>query len=188
MYLKNFIIDYDNNIKEIEKWVSLKSEEKYIEYGKILVKNGVKDISWKQLDDYFRYDKRLLFNLFRYFSMFEEFLRAKLVNANVYKLKELDKLLFSKLCDKVIDNLDKIDLNGCDKDIYTMNNFIIIGNLRNVVCHQRIVVNFKYEGTKIEDAIKLFSKFLPETYRTNFIRQINECKNKLYESRLYISL
>lgn len=73
MYLKNFIIDYDNNIKEIEKWVSLKSEEKYIEYAKILVKNGVKDISWKQLDDYFRYGKRLLFNLFSIFQCLKNF-------------------------------------------------------------------------------------------------------------------
>lgn len=59
--------------------------------------NDDKDILCKQLDNYFRYDKKLLFNLFIYFLMFEKFLRDELTNENIYKLKEVDKLLFSKV-------------------------------------------------------------------------------------------
>ena len=67
---RDFIIDYDENRKDIEKWLSIKCEQKYRRFAELLKENGI-ETTWKNISELYRYDKRLLFNAFRYIS-FEE--------------------------------------------------------------------------------------------------------------------
>lgn len=75
---KEFISDYEKNREDIEKWFSIKCPEKYQRFAKLLESNG-EDPTWKRIVDLYRYDKRLIFNCFRYLSFLEEYLRAIVV-------------------------------------------------------------------------------------------------------------
>lgn len=75
MLIEEEIVDYQEHKQEIDKWILLKGEKKYLEFIKVLKDQGL-EITWKKLDDTFRYDKRLLINLFKYLSFFEDYLRA----------------------------------------------------------------------------------------------------------------
>lgn len=95
MFKKEEIIDYNEHSLEIERWVELKGEQKYLEFIKLLKDNRI-NVKWDVLKDTYRYDKRLLINIFKYLSFYEEFLRAQLWNSdskNSYK--SLEKLFSS---------------------------------------------------------------------------------------------
>ena len=67
MSAKEIIIDYEEHSNEIEKWLALKGETKYMRFVTLLQTNNV-SVEWEVLRDTYRYDKRLLVNLFKYFS------------------------------------------------------------------------------------------------------------------------
>ena len=57
--LKDRIIDYDANKEEADRWLNLKGIAKYEQFADILDENNI-EITWKNIDDLVRYDKRLL--------------------------------------------------------------------------------------------------------------------------------
>lgn len=69
MSAKEKIIDYTEHSAEIEKWLALKGETKYLRFAELLTKNGI-SVEWQTLKDTYRYDKRLLVNIFKYLSFF----------------------------------------------------------------------------------------------------------------------
>lgn len=79
--LRDFITDYDENREDIEKWLSIKCEQKYRRFAELLKENGI-ETTWKNISELYRYDKRLLFNAFRYISFEEEYLRARAVRSS----------------------------------------------------------------------------------------------------------
>ena len=77
---REFISDYDDNMEDIEHWFSLKCPQKYRHFAVLLKNNGEKT-TWSKVKDLYRYDKRLIFNSFRYISFLEEHLRAIVVGS-----------------------------------------------------------------------------------------------------------
>lgn len=65
MSYKDEIIDYNLHQEEINKWIMLKGEQKYMRFVALLKQNNV-NVKWNTLRDTYRYDKRLLVNLFKY--------------------------------------------------------------------------------------------------------------------------
>ena len=77
---KEFISDYDENSEDIERWFSIKCPQKYRRFAELLESNG-EESTWSRIKDLYRYDKRLIFNSFRYISFLEEYLRAIVVRS-----------------------------------------------------------------------------------------------------------
>jgi hypothetical protein len=72
------ITDYERYQDEIEQWIAFKGEHKYLEYATILSRHEM-TLTWKHISILYRYNKGLIFNLFKYISFFEEYLRATLI-------------------------------------------------------------------------------------------------------------
>ena len=60
--IKERVVDYIQNKKEVDKWIALKGECKYEEFANILEAKGI-SCNWSALDNLARYDKRLLINV-----------------------------------------------------------------------------------------------------------------------------
>jgi hypothetical protein len=165
----DFITDYEKNKADIEKWMSIKCEQKYRQFAVLLEKEGV-ETTWKKVADLYRYDKRLLFNAFRYISFEEEYLRAKAVRVSEDQEKEYKKLQ-GKTMDGLIKELKDSDLIGDDE----MRGLEKVKALRNAVSHNRIILE---EKDAEEEFISLF-KALPEEYRKGFAKNIHDCTSGL---------
>ena len=96
------IIDYKKYAEEIEKWLVLKGEIKYMHFVALLKSKAV-PVLWQTLKDTYRYDKRLLVNSFKYLSFFEEYLRALLWNSKERSYKKLEDESFKNIMQKVVD-------------------------------------------------------------------------------------
>ena len=107
MSYKDEIIDYNLHQEEINKWIMLKGEQKYMRFVALLKQNNV-NVKWNTLRDTYRYDKRLLVNLFKYLSFFEEFLRAQIWNASSKQYKNVEEMGLKKIIDTAIELKDNI--------------------------------------------------------------------------------
>ena len=58
MIAKNEISDYDKHKNDIDKWLNIKGEVKYLEFIKILKKNNI-NCNWNNVSNLYKYDKRL---------------------------------------------------------------------------------------------------------------------------------
>jgi hypothetical protein len=72
MSIKEEIIDYEQIKTKVDKWVELKGEAKYMQFVDILKAHNI-PVTWQTLSDTYRYDKRLLINLFKYMSFLKSF-------------------------------------------------------------------------------------------------------------------
>ncbi|MDR0850758.1 MAG: hypothetical protein LBN07_04785 [Christensenellaceae bacterium] len=159
--IKDKIIDYEQNKEEIEKWLYVKGEEKYNEYFIILEKYNIKT-TWESLSQLYRYDKRLIFNLFKYFSMFEEYLRAIILRHNKQTDYEvLNRQLFSVIIKRNKDVLEKY---------FNYEQLEQLIELRNAVAHTIIIV----DNDLLTGKISLLKNLLPQAYKENFSNNINE--------------
>lgn len=178
MFKKEEIIDYNEHSLEIERWVELKGEQKYLEFIKLLKGNRI-NVKWDVLKDTYRYDKRLLINIFKYLSFYEEFLRAQLWNSdskNSYK--SLEKLYFKGIADKITNqgiSLNKFKI----EDKYFNENIDYVNFLRNRVSHNKIILTSDCKGKNVGDILHIFYNFLPCDYRSGYKSDINACVNNL---------
>ena len=111
MSAKEKIVDYREHSDEIEKWLALKGETKYLRFAELLNKNGV-PVKWEILKDTYRYDKRLLVNVFKYLSFFEEFLRAQIWNIAKADYKKVEGCFLLDVINEIISIKDKINYEG----------------------------------------------------------------------------
>lgn len=187
MQIEKEIIDYQDHKKEIDKWVSLKGEKKYLEFIKVL-KNQDLEITWKKLDDTFRYDKRLLINLFKYLSFLEDYFRAIVWNYSNKAYKKIEGSYLKEVIDEVLSITDSLDIK--DFDINKLKeNKLYINELRNRVSHNKIIINSGIDGKDYKEMIKAFKETLPVDYQAGFIKEINNCsKGLLIDNSLAITL
>lgn len=175
MNIRDLIIDYEDNKADIEKWLAVKGEVKYLCFAKILQNQGLA-ITWKAVSELYKYDKRLLFNTFKYISFFEEFIRAIIVNNAVNKQKayKSNNGIFFKY---LINNLLHLNINlGNYFDCENIENKLSAVNaLRNQVAHNKIIIEFKDYKKAFQD----FYSLLPLEYRDNFKSDINSCTSNL---------
>lgn len=187
MSAKEKIIDYDKHSSEIEKWLVLKGETKYLRFAELLTKNGI-PIKWESLRDTYRYDKRLLINIFKYLSFFEEFLRAQIWNINKAAYKKVEKSSLSDVIDKILPIKDKIDYSGFSITALEQNKDKI-NCLRNRVAHNKIILESEKDCANIKAILNAFKNCLPESYQQGFASDINKCVGGLNipsELQIYI--
>ena len=177
MSAKEVIKDYNKYHTEIEKWITLKGEIKYLRLATLLTTNKI-TVEWRVLRDTYRYDKRLLVNIFKYCSFFEEFLRAQIWNISQANYKKLERACLAKVIDEVTKNKNLITTVDFSLDTLAKNQDII-NYLRNRVCHNKIVLESKKNGLAIKDLLTAFKETLPKSYQLGFITDINKCASKL---------
>lgn len=173
MSAKERIIDYDKHSSEIEKWLVLKGETKYLRFAELLTKNCI-PVKWESLRDTYRYDKRLLVNVFKYLSFFEEFLRAQIWNINKVTYKKVEQCFIAEIIDEILAITDKIDYIGFSIASLEQNKDKI-NYLRNRVAHNKIILESEKDGANIKAILNAFKNCLPESYQRGFASDINKC-------------
>ena len=177
MSAKEEIIDYAAHSEEIEHWIALKGEIKYMRFASI-VKNCGTDIQWEIWKDTYRYDKCLLINIFKYLSFFEEFLRAQVWNVSQVGYKKLESAFLCGAIDTVIENKNNIYYEGFSVDLLAKNKDII-NYLRNRISHNKIILESNKDGKTLKELLIAFKETLPESYKRGFVSDINKCISKL---------
>ncbi|MDE5581785.1 MAG: hypothetical protein K2I95_10260 [Treponemataceae bacterium] len=173
MSAREKIIDYSEHSEEIEKWIALKGEIKYLRFAELLNKNGV-PVKWETLKDTYRYDKRLLVNVFKYLSFFEEFLRAQIWNIDKESYEKIEKYGLLEVINEIISIKDKINYEGFSMTALEQSKEKI-NYLRNCVAHNKIILETEKDNAHIKDILNAFKNCLPESYQQNFSKAIKKC-------------
>ena len=170
--LKDRIIDYDANKEEADRWLNLKGIAKYEQFADILDENNI-EITWKNIDDLVRYDKRLLINIFKYLSFCEDYLRALIWNINKASYNRLERGYLNDVIEEVLENesllTTKIDFDSLKSGRDAIN------SLRNRVSHNKIMLNFNSNSLDLKQALIHLRNSLPKDYQNGFINDINNC-------------
>ena len=187
MSAKEEIIDYNLHANEIEHWIALKGETKYMRFADLLKAKGIA-VEWNVLKDTYRYDKRLIVNIFKYLSFFEEFIRAQIWNVSQTSYKKLEGEFLSEAIDEVVSLKEQIHYEGFSLDLLSKNKELI-KHLRNCVSHNKIILETQKGECGIKEILVAFKETLPKDYRQGFSSDINKCaKNLTVPSCLVISL
>ena len=177
MLIENRIIDYAINKNAIDKWLAIKGEQKYLQFVDILEKKGV-PCTWNNLDNLCRYDKRLLINVFKYMSFFEDYVRALVWNVLGINYKKLEKAYLLETINMLEKNKEKfLYLDGSIKII--IDNKDYINELRNHISHNKIMLLCNKDGKELNELLYLFKEALLEVYQEGFTKDINSCANGL---------
>lgn len=174
--LRDRIVDYDANKEEADKWLNLKGVVKYEQFADILDRNSI-EVTWENIDNLVRYDKRLLINIFKYLSFYEDYLRALIWNIDKASYSKLEGFYLKDVIDEVLKNEDLLNTK-IDFDKLKLGK-IAINNLRNRVSHNKIMLNFDSNNLDLQKALVLFKDAMPINYQGGFIKDINNCVNKL---------
>ncbi len=174
--LKERIADYDVNKEEVDKWLNLKGIAKYEKFADILDKNNI-EINWKNLDDLVRYDKRLLINIFKYLSFYEDYLRALIWNIDKASYNKLERFYLNDVIEEVLKNEHLLNTK-MDFDNLKMGKDAI-NNLRNRVSHSKIMLKFNLNNLGLKEALVYLKDVLPKNYQYGFIKDINNCVKRL---------
>lgn len=184
MSITKEIVDYSEHKSEVDKWIRLKGEQKYLQFADIL-KEHRQPVTWQNISELYRYDKRLLINLFQYLSFFEEYLRALVWNASEEKYNTLSNDYLKDAMDMVIELKDSV---ACETGFidHLIANRDYINGLRNRVSHNKIMLNFIKNEKTLGDMILLFKESLPAEYQNGFAKDINSCTKGLQLSKKLI--
>lgn len=177
MSAKEEIIDYNLHANEIEHWIALKGETKYMRFASLLKAKGIA-VEWNVLRDTYRYDKRLIVNIFKYLSFFEEFLRAQIWNVSQTSYEKLEGDFLSKAISEVVRLKEQIHYEGFSIELLSQNRELI-NHLRNCVSHNKIILETQKDNCGIKDILDAFMTTLPEYYRRGFSLSINSCVKEL---------
>lgn len=184
MSLKDKIVDYETNEKDIEHWVTLKGEYRYLSIISFLESHNI-ERNWKNITCYIKYDKRILINSFKYIVFLEEMYKSfiskynpenKISNLNFQNAYHLYLSLGKKAA------FDGVDLSSMEQYKKAINSF------RNKVVHNNVLLNQKFNGLALEEVLKHFIDILPISYRNGFIGDINSCSKGLLEDCWHIEL
>ena len=162
----DFITDYEENREDIERWFSIKCPQKYRRFSQLLESNG-EEPTWNKVKDLYRYDKRLIFNSFRYVSFLEEYLRAMVVRSEGNTEESYGRWQEKYLSD-LIKPVSVIMGSEYGKNLSK------VKELRNCISHNRIVLESDFKG--IFDSLL---RCLPETYRMGFVKDMTSAANGL---------
>ena len=177
MSIAQEIIDYNVFKQDIDHWIALKGEKKYLEFISLLKENDEK-VYWEIIKDTYRYDKRLLINIFKYLSFFEEFLRAQIWNISEQTYKAIEEKFLREIIQTVIELKDKIYYQEFSvKNLENSKNQI--NYLRNRVSHNKIILKSDFRGADLKAILISFKNALPQSYQQGFIEDINQCDRGL---------
>ena len=186
MLLEDTIIDYKENKDDIEHWTLLKGDYRYERIISFMNNKNI-PCTWKNVTNYIKYDKRILINSFKYLVFLEEFYKSVISRKTKRKVKDIIFMDFRNALDEYLSledklNFDEMDLSILDKEKETVIQF------RNSICHNKILLDRKYNNKDLEETLNIVIKILPKTYRDGFIKDINECAKRLVEKLYHIEL
>ena len=170
---KEFVSDYGSNKEDIEKWFSIKCPEKYQRFAELLESRG-SETTWRNIVDLYRYDKRLIFNVFRYVSFLEEYLRAIVVrnegDEGAYDRWQGETMwsLEKKIVELHEEGRSGIENDSLGKDIDN------VRELRNIVSHNKILIEKPYK-----EYLDSLIRMLPEEYREGCLHDFDVCSSNL---------
>lgn len=161
---------------------------------------------WTAVRDLYRYDKRLQINIFKYFCMFEEHLRATICNSCIgakIDNKEAMEKIFSIIpkfknikISKLHENLDRCDFSELieyyararAQTIKTINisqnDLMVLKNLRNCICHNRLlyleaIKDNEGNIVELDQALLIMKNIINTSHQKGFMKGINACKEGL---------
>ena len=171
---KEFISDYEENKDDIEHWFSIKCEQKYRRFAELLKENG-EETTWANVRDLYRYNKRLIFNCFRYISFLEEYFRSITVRYSDDREKAYDEWQEKNLYPLIESIIDLNNKGLFDYDSsWLKNNLSSVRKLRNCISHNRILLETDYKSEIIA-----LRNLLPERYARGFEKDIRGCTKDL---------
>ena len=179
MDIRREILDYSDNVKVIEKYLTVKGGDKYSEFLSILKTEGI-ETTWDNVSGLYRYDKRLLINNFKYLSFFEEYCRAWIIREGRKQYDKIQPLSFGELMHEMISfgELEKM-FDVIDPDCKLRN----VKDLRNWVSHNRIMLKMEFCGYDV--AVQSLHDLLPEDYREGYVKDLKGCSKNIEVSKFF---
>ena len=143
-----------------------------MQFIEILEKKGI-PCTWKNVDDLVRYDKRILINVFKYMSLFEDTIRAVAWNNLEIEYKTLEDDLIWKTIERLVE-VGNIDKNFINIE-YIISNQTSINKLRRMISHNKIMLLSEGKEPGLKELLEMFKKALPTAYQKGYVRDINAC-------------
>lgn len=116
MALKDLITDYEENKDNIIKWTTLKGEYRYKKLIEFLKSNKI-PLEWKNITNYMKYDKRILYNSFKYIVVLEELFKSMIAKNSLYREEDLLTMDFKTALEKLLSLNKKVEFDGIDYDL-----------------------------------------------------------------------
>ena len=184
--LEEKIIDYKEHEQEILHWVNLKGEYRYLTIIEFIKKKNI-ECTWNNVTYYIKYDKRILINSFKYIVFLEELYKSFIKKHKTINQRNLLRFDFGIALDEYLSigdaaNYDSIDLQLLLKEKKTITEF------RNSVVHNKILLNHLYNGKTLEEVLNIFIKILPKSYRTGYIKDMNNCSKGITDTSWHIEI
>ena len=187
MALKDLITDYEENKDDIIKWTNLKGEYRYKKLIEFLKSNKI-PLEWKNITNYMKYDKRILYNSFKYIVVLEELFKSMIAKNSLYREEDLLTMDFKTALEKLLSLNKKVEFDGIDYDLLKKEKGAI-NSFRNAVAHNKMLLNRKYRGPEeynnhipgktLVEVLDIYKRIIPESYRTGFCNDIYNSKNGL---------
>lgn len=187
MALKDLITDYEENKDDIIKWTTLKGEYRYKKLIEFLKSNKI-PLEWKNITNYMKYDKRILYNSFKYIVVLEELFKSMIAKNSLYREENLLTMDFKTALEKLLSLNKKVEFDGIDYDLLKKEKGAI-NSFRNTVAHNKMLLNRKYRGPEeynnhipgktLVEVLDIYKRIIPESYRTGFCNDIYNSKNGL---------
>lgn len=186
MSLQEKIIDYQQHKEDIEHWTLLKGDFRYERIISFMEGKGIA-CTWSNITNYIKYDKRILINSFRYLTFLEEFYKSILNRETNIPVGNIIRMEFRDTLEEYLKLENMINYDEMALDILASKKEAII-EFRNSVCHNKILLDRKFDGETLVQLLNVLLKVLPKSSRKGFAHDINGCSKGLVESLYHIQL
>lgn len=196
MLLKDLIIDYSAKEEDIIKWTTLKGTYRYNKMIKFMKKNKL-SLDWTNITNYMKYDKRLLYNSFKYIVVLEEMFKSMIAQNSSYTEEELLTMDFRSALDKLLSLNKAIEFDDVDFNLLRQEKGAIV-SFRNAVAHNKMLLDRKYRGKEeyqnhipgktLKEVLEIYKQIIPNSYRDGFISDIYNSKKGLSIDERFVFL
>lgn len=182
MSLKDLIIDYTKNEKDILKWTTLKGEYRYHKMINFMKDNKI-PLTWISITNYMKYDKRILYNCFEYIVVLEEFFKSMIAQNSSYKEEDLLNMGFTKALTELTSLNVKLEFEDIDFELIKKEMGPII-SFRDAIAHNKMLLGrlFKKKNENartLKEILDIYRKIIPSSYRNHFVDDIYNCQEGL---------
>ena len=183
MSLKDLIIDYTKNEEDILKWTTLKGEYRYHKMINFMKDNNI-SLTWSNITNYMKYDKRILYNCFKYIVILEEFFKSMIAKNSSYSEEDLLNMGFTRSLTELTSLNAKLEFEDIDFELIKKEMEPII-SFRNAIAHNkmlhgRIYFQKRRENAKtLNEILDIYRRIIPLSYRSHFVDDIYNCQEGL---------
>lgn len=134
-----------------------------------------------------KYDKRILYNSFKYIVVLEELFKSMIAKNSSYK-EELLTMDFKTALSKLLSLNKKIEFDGINFNLLKKEQGAI-NSFRNAVAHNKMLLDRKYRGPEgfknhihgktLQEVLEIYKQIIPKSYRNGFVYDIHNSKKNL---------